>query len=194
MDAFKAIEDRVAGGFVLNNSGLWVRIYDQVVHEKRTVEELARGNVYVNGAWVRIADAKKPAKPPAALLPAPPPALNESPVSDAADASPFEPEENMIETIRMDTAMIKQIRDMIHGSGANVQAAAFAPPPPPAPAVFEPLPLTPAPAADDDSFCIPDVNPGNAHIATDADFTGQDDMRETAVLMVDDINQAKGRA
>jgi len=232
-NARRAIEERVEDGCVLNSEGRWVHMFEQLTNEQRVIDELARGNVSVNGIWVRIADARKwaaapkktgtvsSAHPPTVPIPLAPPAIRGVAVPEGS--STFEGEDNFLETISMDAMAVKQIA----GNNASPKAVASGKKgagAPKAAAPKETTPITaPAPSAtakDDlltgnatdetDSFDAgligKIISAGNAEAgaakagsiaidttgeSTETDFSGRDDLRETAVLMIERANSQK---
>lgn len=90
MDALKTITRRIEDGFVLNEQGRWIYMAEQRIYERRVIDELANGNVLVDGEWVSIGEARRrsravepkiPAKKPAAQ-----PAAKAPPARTAAPA------------------------------------------------------------------------------------------------------------
>ncbi|MCL2219498.1 MAG: hypothetical protein FWC23_05765 [Chitinispirillia bacterium] len=215
MDARRTIEERVEDGCVLNSEGQWVHMFQQLTDEQHIIEELARGNVRVNGIWVRIADAKKWARAPrtpGTVPPSHPPQIpvQLAPVAKKASISPatvpltpaphtdrqpeFNPEDNFLETIAMDASALKQIAGSINagsGRGANTNM-------PHAPAPLAAKPVVANPPVNTDADETDSFDPGlinadappppisiNTNSDDDADFSGGDDFRETALLTLE---------
>jgi hypothetical protein len=188
IDTRRSIEGKVEDGFVLNNEGQWVHMFEQLTNEQRVIEELARGNVNVNGIWVRITDAKKWVKQPS---------------KNAGSVSPAHPTTAPImPAVRVTAAAAPKAAPASHVPTAAAPKAA-------APAARVP---TAAPPAANPAVHLPDGAPrfeGEEDlletISMDAsvirqiarmagggdaenDFSGHDDLRETAVLMIERLN------
>ncbi|MCL2182115.1 MAG: hypothetical protein FWB85_01420 [Chitinispirillia bacterium] len=204
-DAQRAIEARVEDGSVLNREGQWVHMFEQLTIEQRVIEELSAGKVNVNGAWIRIVDAKKwagaprnpgavaaanhsPSVPiPLAAAPVPAPApiaqipISQTPLTPGMATSVFEAEDNMLETIAMDASVIKQIAVM-GGAPAGINTAPAVPLVRGANSNFG---LYNYNAGETDTFDAGLAASGAAPHASGEDFRIHDDMCETTMMTFD---------
>ena len=124
MDAVKTVERRIEDGFVFDEHGRWIYMSELRAHEKRVIDELGKGNVLFDGRWVPIGEARRLARPSipfkqASMLRPPAPPRPRAAADIAADAPTFEAQDNMLETICIDAAVIRQLIPGAGGADAN---------------------------------------------------------------------------
>ena len=124
MDAVKTVERRIEDGFVFDEHGRWIYMSELRAHEKRVIDELGKGNVLFDSRWVPIGEARRLARPSipfkqASMQRPPAPPRPRAAADIAADAPTFEAQDNMLETICIDAAVIRQMIPGAGGADAN---------------------------------------------------------------------------